>query len=75
LKIEEVKKKYKDEWVLAEILCEDELGNPTKIKVIAHSKNKDDLDKAFKKAQKKYTYQFYTGKIPKKGYAVAFMWL
>lgn len=75
MKIEDVKKKYKNEWVLVEVLAEDELGDPTKVKVISHSKNRDDLDKPLKKAQKKYTYQFYTGKIPKKGYAVAFIWV
>ena len=28
--------------------------------------------KALKETKTKYTYQFYTGEIPKKGYAVAF---
>jgi hypothetical protein len=72
LKIEEIRRKYKDEWVLVEILDEDELGNPRKAKVIAHSKNRDDLYRALKGTRAKYTYQFYTGRIPRKGYAVAF---
>ena len=73
MKIEEVKKKYKDEWVLVEILKEDELGNPIKVKVLAHSKVRDDTYKALKDVKDKYTYHFYTGEIPKKGYAVAFL--
>jgi len=72
MKIEEVKKKYKNEWVLVEVLEEDELGNPTRVKVLAHSKNRDDLYKLLNRTKGKYTYQFYTGKIPRKGYAVAF---
>jgi len=72
MKINKIKKKYKDEWVVAEILKEDDLGKPTDAKVLAHSKSRDDTYKALKKAKDKYTYHFYTGEIPKKGYAVAF---
>lgn len=72
MKINEIKKKYKDEWVVAEILREDELGKPIEVKVLAHSKSRDDTYKALRKTKDKYTYHFYTGEIPKKGYAVAF---
>jgi len=72
MKIKEVEERYKNEWILAEILKEDENGQPIEVKVIAHSKNRDDTYAAMKKAKGKYTYHFYTGKIPKKGYAVAF---
>jgi hypothetical protein len=71
--IQEIKKRYKDEWVLAEVLEEDELGEPKKVKVIAHSKNRDDTYEAMKHSKGKYVYHFYTGKIPTKGYAVAFL--
>ncbi|MCD6219315.1 hypothetical protein J7K43_02890 [Candidatus Calescamantes bacterium] len=72
MRLKEIEKRYKDEWVLAEVLKEDELGEPTEVKVIAHSKNRDDTYAAMKKVKGKYTYHFYTGKIPRKGYAVAF---
>jgi riboflavin synthase len=72
MKLENVKKKYKDEWILAEVLEEDEEGEPTEIKVIAHSKNRDHTYDAMKKVKGKYSYHFYTGAIPPKGYAVAF---
>ncbi len=72
MKVKEIEKKYWDEWVLAEVLKEDELGEPTEVRVIVHSKNRDDTYAAMRKAKGKYTYHFYTGKIPKKGYAVAF---
>jgi len=72
VKVKEIEKKYWDEWVLAEVLKEDELGEPTEVRVIVHSKNRDDTYAAMRKAKGKYTYHFYTGKIPKKGYAVAF---
>ena len=72
MNIEELKKQYKNEWVLVEVLKEDQSGRPLNIKLIAHSKNRDDTYGAMKKTKAKYTYHFYTGEIPSKGYAVAF---
>lgn len=71
--LDEIKKKFKDEWVLVEILSEDDLGEPLKVKLIAHSRNRDDTYDAMKQMKKKYLYHFYTGKIPEEGYAVAFL--
>ncbi|HLD42137.1 MAG TPA: hypothetical protein VJB06_03805 [archaeon] len=65
MKIEEVKQKYKDEWVLVEILKEDDMGNPIDVKLITHSKNRDETREAMKKYRKQYTFHFYTGEIPK----------
>jgi hypothetical protein len=39
--------------------------------LIAHSKDRDEIYEQMKKV-KGHTYTIYTGKIPKKGYAVAF---
>lgn len=71
-KIEEIKKKFKDEWVLVEVLEKDEFNQPTKGRVIAHSRNRDDTYDAMSTAKAEHLYHFYTGEIPKKGYAVAF---
>lgn len=70
--IEEVKRKYQDEWVLAEIMEEDELGRPIQVQVLAHSKNRDETYQAMKAQKSRYTYHFYSGEIPTEGYAVAF---
>ena len=75
MKIEEVRKLYKDEWVLAEVLKADEIGQPIEVNVIAHSKNRDETYEAMKHTKAKDITHFYTGEIPKKGYAVAFLWL
>lgn len=72
MKVKEVEKKYKNEWVLAEILKEDDSGKPVEVKVLTHSKNRDDTYATIREVKGKYTYHFYTGKIPRKGYAVAF---
>lgn len=73
MKIEEVKKQYKDEWVLVEVLEEDDLGRPIRVRLIAHSKNRDDIYEKLEQIEsEKHVATFYTGKIPEKGYAVAF---
>ncbi|MDI6917516.1 MAG: hypothetical protein QMC80_06940 [Thermoplasmatales archaeon] len=70
--VEEIKRKFKNQWVLAEVVEEDEFGQPTEVELIAHSKSRDEIYGALKETKRKYTCQFYTGEIPKKGYAVAF---
>ncbi len=72
MKFEEVKKSCKDEWVLVEVLEEDSVGNPIEVRLLAHSPNRDETYKAMRTSHAKYTYHFYNGDIPTKGYAVAF---
>lgn len=72
MKIDEIKERYKDEWVLIEVVKTNELGEPIEGNVIAHSKNRDETYEAMKKTQARDIAHFYTGKIPKKGYAVEF---
>lgn len=55
MKIREIEEKYRDEWVLVEVLKEDESGEPTEVKMIAHSRNRDDTYAAMRKARGKYT--------------------
>lgn len=76
MKIEEIKELYRDEWVLAEVIKKDELGQPLEVEIITHSKNRDDVYDELEKVEKgRHVCTFYTGEIPKKGYAVAFVWL
>ncbi len=70
--IDEIKKQHLDEWVLVEILSEDESGQTIEARLIVHSKNRDVIYKAMLENKDKYTHQFFTGEIPVKGYAVAF---
>ncbi|MBU2496751.1 MAG: hypothetical protein KJ767_01685 [Nanoarchaeota archaeon] len=73
MEVEELKKQYKDEWVLVEVLKVDEVGQPVEVKLITHSKNRDDIYEELRKTKVKDVATFYTGKIPKKSYAVAFI--
>ena len=69
--VEEIKKKYREEWVLGEVIEEDEFGQPTEIELIAHSKARDEIYDKQRDLNKDVAI-IYTGEIPKKGYAVAF---
>ena len=75
MNIAEIKKKYKNEWILVEVLEEDELNRPVRVRLIAHSKNRDDIyDKLDDVEDGKHVATFYSGEIPEKNYAVAFLW-
>ena len=71
VKVEEIKKKNREEWVLAEVIEEDEFGQPTEVELIAHSKARDEIYEKQRELNKDIAI-IYTGEIPKKGYAVAF---
>jgi len=71
--IQEIKKKFKNERVLGEVLDEDEKGQPKKVEVVAHSKDRSETYNAMKKYLGKHICHFYAGEIPDKDYAAAFM--
>ncbi len=70
--IEEIKKKFKNKWVLMGVAEEDKLGRTISGKVLANSENRDNTYAMLKNFVGKYVYHFYTGEIPEEGYAVAF---
>jgi len=71
MNIEELKKRYKDEWLLIKITKTDEQDRPIEGEVLLHSKNRDEIYEAQKNI-KEYLYIGYSGEMPKKGFAVAF---
>ncbi len=71
MNLREVKAKYQNEWILAEVLEADELNRPTKVKIIVHSKNRDDVYEQLGHVEdNRHVTTFYSGEIPEKGYAV-----
>jgi hypothetical protein len=72
MKIKDVLKKYRNQWVLAEVLLENKAGQPTQVKVLAHSRSRGTTYSAMRKVKARYSYHFYAGEIPPKGYAIAF---
>ena len=70
LSMEELTQKFKDKWVIVEVI-EDEFDIPTKVRIIADSKDRDEIYKKQKHVEGDIAI-FYTGKIPEKGYAVVF---
>lgn len=64
MKIVDVKKKYKNSWVLAEVLKENELNQPVDVKPILSSDDPDTLYTRLAKLPKNKTYAtLYTGKM------------
>ena len=71
MNIEHIKQEHKDEWLLIHVERTDELNRPIEGRLVAHSKSRDEIYQRMKTV-KGHTYTVYSGKIPKKGYAVAF---
>ena len=64
MKISEVNKKYKNKWVLAEVLKQDKLNQPVDVKPIMASKNRYDLYKKIPSLPKgTHIATMYTGEI------------
>lgn len=64
MKVSEVKKKFKNTWVLAEVVKENELNQPTDVKPIMASKERDEIyDRMAKLPRGKKVATLYTGKI------------
>ena len=59
--IEEIKERFKDEWVLLEVLERDEMNRPTKGRIIAHSRNRDDTYNAMATVEAKHLYHYLYG--------------
>lgn len=74
MKIEELKKKYKGEWLAIEVTKEED-GRSVEGRLILHEKDRDELwEKLSLKKLKKdiEVYVTYAGPPLKKGYAAAF---
>ncbi|MFH1903454.1 MAG: hypothetical protein ABIK20_05335 [Candidatus Omnitrophota bacterium] len=71
MKLKEIEKKYKNEWVLARVLKEDNLGQPAELKILAHNKDRSKVYHKLSKTKEKDVATFYAGEIRTKGYAVA----
>lgn len=73
MKISALKKKFKDEWILAEVLQEDKLNRVVEVKPLVHDSDREVVYNALAKVEKgKHVTTIYTGKIPPKGMAYAF---
>lgn len=64
MKIVELKKKFKNKWVLAEVLKENELNQPVDVKPIMASTDKNEIyDRIAKVPKGKILATLYTGKF------------
>lgn len=69
--IPECEKLYADEWLLFEVIEVDEMNRPIKGKLLAHSKDRDELHKVAMSSKSKELYCTYTGEPIPKDMAIA----
>ena len=62
--IAKLKKRYPNEWLLLTHVAADELTRPVKGKLVAHSKNRDDIYDRLSAVRGGFAIE-YTGKIPR----------
>jgi hypothetical protein len=73
MKVSELKKKYKNQWVLAEVLKENKLNQLVEVKPILISSDRDEVYAALAKVKRgSHMATIFTGKIPPEGIAFAF---
>lgn len=64
MKISEVKKKFKNTWVLAEVLKQDKLNQPVDVKPIVTSKDRNNLYKKMATLPRgTHVATIYTGEV------------
>ena len=63
--IARLKKRFPNEWLLLTHVMADDLTRPVKGKLVAHSKNRDDIYDRLARIRAKSVSIEYTGKIPK----------
>ena len=69
--IDELKQKYPDEWIVVEVLEEDDMGNILSVRLLDHSTDKSKIDEITEDFEG-YTYSFFNGSIPEEGHVFAF---
>jgi hypothetical protein len=65
VRLSEIKKKYRDQWVLIEFSKLDKALRVKDGKVLAHASNKEDIYKALLQTKGKNIAVEYCGKMPK----------
>lgn len=73
MKISELKKKYKNKWVLAQIVKEDKFHRALDVKPIVVSSDRNQVYEQLDKLKKgAHVATIYTGEIPPKGFVYTF---
>lgn len=73
MKIQDLKKKFKNKWVLVEVLKENKLNQVIDAKPIMEKDNRIDIYNEMAKIKsKKHLATIYTGDLPHKGMVYAF---
>lgn len=73
MKLSELRRKFKNKWVLAEVVKEGKLQKLLDVKPIKASDERDEIYKALAKVKKgSHVATLYTGQVPPKGMTFTF---
>jgi len=73
MKISDLKKKYKNKWILAEVIKETKQHTVIEMKPLIISDKRDKIYKSLANLKKgAHVATFYTGKVPPKGMSFTF---
>ncbi len=73
MKLTELKRKYKNKWILARVTKEEKPHQIIEVKPLVVSINREEIYASMAKLEKgAHVATFYTGKIPPKGVAYTF---
>ena len=64
LTIEEIESRFDSEWVLLDDLKTDKAQRVVSGRVLAHSRNRDDVDRTLLMLRPRHYGMWYTGKLP-----------
>lgn len=73
MKISELRKKYKNKWILAEVIKEGKFQKVIEAKPLVISDKRDEVYRSLGKLKKgAHVTTFYTGEVPPKGMSFSF---
>lgn len=71
--LKELEKEFKNQWILVEVIEDDKLTRPKKVRLITRSKNRNQVYEAMMKVPDgTHVATLYAGPPLRKGYAAAF---
>lgn len=73
MKVSTLRKKFKNQWVLAEVIKEDKLNRLVEVNPLLHSPDRTKVYAALARVKKhKHVATIYTGQLPPKGMEYTF---
>jgi len=70
--LNQILEQFPDEWLLLEVIEKDIRGKPSRVRLLAHSKDRAAIYKAIPRYPDTSVALYFTGKVPEEGYIAVF---